>query len=354
MVRVPFHTSQHATAGATPWKQCIPPIIPNGGIKQQSFQPTGLMRAPANQTGHQGTQQPIVLQDVSNQMNNSLVRQPSNTQRETSMGNLVRTESCRKQGNDQNSRGPVYLRDLESSWAKPSGKSSRELDGVKRQGSQETYNSRKRHWSNLRKNQIQNITETINTCIPTKKVKNDHLNDQTIDLTHEISTENDNLNQNTSDSEIPNEESNIPVSNIVKPLIEFISETVAVEDNPVKGPENNMKKIVFSHSSTETQLSRSSDKHGAETSRGITIATCNIEGVKTNAPFLQFLCDTFDIVFLQEHWLWEFQKHELSFLTKNKDNFTRCSDASDPLSGLVVLEEKVAYLYCGLSNGEAE
>ena len=92
-------------------------------------------------------------------------------------------------------------------------------------------------------------------------------------------------------------------------------------------------KTVFSHPSTETQSSRSSVEHRAEKNRGITIATCNIEGVKTNAPFLQFLCDNFDIVFLQEHWMWEFQKHELSIITKNKDNFTRCSDASDPLSG---------------------
>ena len=96
------------------------------------------MRAPANQTGYHGTQQPIVLQDVSNQMNNPQVRQPSYTQRETSMGNMMRSESRRKQGNDQNSRGPVYVRDLESSWAKPSCKFFRETDGVKRQGSQET------------------------------------------------------------------------------------------------------------------------------------------------------------------------------------------------------------------------
>ena len=49
---------------------------------------------------------------------------------------------------------------------------------------------------------------------------------------------------------------------------------------------------------------------------GINIATCNIEGVKTNAPFLQFLCENNDILFVQEHWLWEFQKFDLSSLIK--------------------------------------
>ena len=129
-----------------------------------------------------------------------------------------------------------------------------------------------------------------------------------------------------------------------------------VEDTQVNMPDNDINKNGFSHPSTETQSSRSSDDHRTEKNRGITLATYNIEGVETNAPFLQFLCDNFDIVFLQEHWMWEFQKHELSILTKNKDNFSRCSDASDPLSGFSLPRGKggVANLYCGLSNGEVE
>ena len=119
-------------------------------------------------TRQYGTQQPNVIQDVGTQMNNPQIIQPSTAQRETPKGNVLRSESRRAQVNDQMVRGPVHVRDLESSWAKPSVKIIEDLMErgfmVRRR-----YTTRKRHWSNLRKNQPQNIKATIN--IPTKKVK---------------------------------------------------------------------------------------------------------------------------------------------------------------------------------------
>ena len=265
----------------------------------------------------------------------------------------MRTESRRNNGNDQNSKGPVYVRDLESSWAKPSGKSIRETDGVKCQGSQETYNSRKRHWSNLRKNQPQNITETIN--IPTKKVKNDHLNDQTIDLTHEISTENDNFNQNTSDSEIPNEESNIPVSNTVKPLIQVTSETVAVEDNQVKGPENDMKKKTvlaippLKHNPPDQVINIEQKRAGEKLSLHVILRVSR----QTLLSF-SFCVIPLTLYFYNNIGDGNFRNMNFLFLSKIKTILLDALMRRTHYRVLVVLEEKVAYLYCGLSNGEAE
>ena len=40
-----------------------------------------------------------------------------------------------------------------------------------------------------------------------------------------------------------------------------------------------------------------------------------------------------NIVCIQEHWMWEYQKHELQDLALDKDSFTRCSDYSEALTG---------------------
>ena len=60
-------------------------------------------------------------------------------------------------------------------------------------------------------------------------------------MTHEI----DNLIQNTSDSEIPNEVTNSSESMIVKPLIEVISETLEVEDTQANISDNDTNKDCF-------------------------------------------------------------------------------------------------------------
>ena len=145
-VRVPLHTYQHGPAGASNWQQPIQPVIPHGGIQKQPLQPTSHRMAPVNQTGQYGIQQPNVIQrqplqltshmmapvnqarqygiqqpnfiqDVDTQMNNPQIRQPSTAHRETPKGNV--SESHRARVNDQIVRGPVHVRDLESSWAKP-------------------------------------------------------------------------------------------------------------------------------------------------------------------------------------------------------------------------------------------
>ena len=76
-VRVPLHTYQHVTAGASNWQQPIQPVIPQGGIQRQPLQPTSHSMAPVNQARQYGIQQPNVIQDVDTQMNNPQIRQPS-------------------------------------------------------------------------------------------------------------------------------------------------------------------------------------------------------------------------------------------------------------------------------------
>ena len=49
--------------------------------------------------------------------------------------------------------------------------------------------------------------------------------------------------------------------------------------------------------------------------------------------YFQKLCKNFDIICIQEYWLYEFQNHELSQCVLEKDIFTRCSDFADPLIG---------------------
>ena len=63
----------------------------------------------------------------------------------------------------------------------------------------------------------------------------------------------------------------------------------------------------------------------------LTIATCNIEGVKSNLVYATRLVNSFDIICFQEHWLFEFQKNELDKF-KGKDFFARYSDTYDQIS----------------------
>lgn len=51
---------------------------------------------------------------------------------------------------------------------------------------------------------------------------------------------------------------------------------------------------------------------GQWSKNSIAILSFNVEGVKGNAPFLQEIIPTFDFICLQEHWLWEFEKHTVA------------------------------------------
>ena len=66
--------------------------------------------------------------------------------------------------------------------------------------------------------------------------------------------------------------------------------------------------------------------------------TWNIEGVKNNMDYFQKLCANSEMSCLQEHWLYEFQNHELSQYVSEKDT----SDSSDPL---------LAFNFYGPSSG---
>ena len=62
------------------------------------------------------------------------------------------------------------------------------------------------------------------------------------------------------------------------------------------------------------------------------ITTVNIEGVIANKLFLEQLCAQNDILCLQEHWLWDFQKQWLQNNFSGFKSFARCHDSNDPIT----------------------
>ena len=62
------------------------------------------------------------------------------------------------------------------------------------------------------------------------------------------------------------------------------------------------------------------------------MVTINIEGVVANKLFLEEQCADNDIICLQEHWLWDFQKEWISQNFKNFDVLIRCHDSNEPIS----------------------
>ena len=94
-----------------------------------------------------------------------------------------------------------------------------------------------------------------------------------------------------------------------------------------------MNLIIFVASPEETQPTRTYQTASVRRPQGTSIVPCNIEGVRHNAAYFQNLCKVYEIVCLQEHWMWECQKHELDNLALDKDSFSRCSDHYAPLTG---------------------
>ncbi|MES9903493.1 MAG: reverse transcriptase domain-containing protein [Sedimenticola sp.] len=82
----------------------------------------------------------------------------------------------------------------------------------------------------------------------------------------------------------------------------------------------------------ETHTPRIGQDHGGSETQKLSIITCNIEGCKTNANYLQSLDTDNSILCLQEHFLWDFEKHELDNILPTMDNHTRCHDSSNPVS----------------------
>ena len=66
------------------------------------------------------------------------------------------------------------------------------------------------------------------------------------------------------------------------------------------------------------------------------IVTINIENFNTNKLFLETLLKHNYIVCIQEHWLYNFEKHNLETFCNERgiDCFLKCCDDADPLSPL--------------------
>ena len=64
------------------------------------------------------------------------------------------------------------------------------------------------------------------------------------------------------------------------------------------------------------------------------MATCNIEGIRSNVALAQSLLKTYDIVFFQEHWLFGFEQNYLQDLcdNNNTDCIIRSIDDGDPIT----------------------
>ena len=62
----------------------------------------------------------------------------------------------------------------------------------------------------------------------------------------------------------------------------------------------------------------------------IEIISCNIEDIKSNITYLHSLQLSKTVLCLQEHHLWDFQKHELTKLIPSMGNVILCHDTNDP------------------------
>ena len=90
---------------------------------------------------------------------------------------------------------------------------------------------------------------------------------------------------------------------------------------------------LFRDSCDETQSSGTNRSLSTPRTEGLNIVSCNIEGVKSNIVYFQNLCKEHDSICIQDHWLWDFQKHEIQNMAADKDFHIMCPDSTGPLSG---------------------
>ena len=65
----------------------------------------------------------------------------------------------------------------------------------------------------------------------------------------------------------------------------------------------------------------------------LNIATCNIEGIKSNTVYLQSLQHENTVICIQEHFLWDFEKNCLQSVMPTLSYHIRWHDYLEPLSG---------------------
>ena len=70
-----------------------------------------------------------------------------------------------------------------------------------------------------------------------------------------------------------------------------------------------------------------------------------IEGVIANKLFLEQLWARNDILCLQEHWLWDFQKEWIQKDFSGFKSFSRCHDINDPITNSTFHVDMVSPYY---------
>ena len=75
---------------------------------------------------------------------------------------------------------------------------------------------------------------------------------------------------------------------------------------------------------------------GDDNNTALKILTVNIEGVVANRLYLEKLCSQNNIICLQEHWLWDFQKNWIQNNFNDFKSFVRCHDSNDPITNFNV------------------
>ena len=90
----------------------------------------------------------------------------------------------------------------------------------------------------------------------------------------------------------------------------------------------------YHYPESTTRLSKSHARNSKSVKETKGIISSNIEGVKSNASFLQSLQDTNNIICIQEHYLWSFVKNYIQTVLPNMASHIRCHDHVEPLPGI--------------------
>ena len=87
-----------------------------------------------------------------------------------------------------------------------------------------------------------------------------------------------------------------------------------------------------------------------DSDKTVKIVTCNIKGAISNKHYLEKLYKENHIICIQEHWLWDFQKHWLDENLQEVNVFSRCHDTNESIPNFNIPRGRSGIWQNGISD----
>ncbi len=106
----------------------------------------------------------------------------------------------------------------------------------------------------------------------------------------------------------------------------FFMEDQPHEESPLSDPKLRQQ--------TESTSSDHESRQHLPRAAPISVATLNVDGIRSNSTYLQHIVNQSTITCIQEHWLHNYEKHTIQSIVPNTSYTIKCYDDDNPISNI--------------------